>query len=222
MAEQSSPTPTTAEIEATLRGCELGASWVDSVIPKLGSPDTIGMRAAYARAQRKLGGAIDPGSLSSGVPQAANWTGVDWARLWLLRRALDATDPAKHVQATERLFEGGELGEQVSLLRTLPLLPDPARFCEIAISACRTNAVQVFEAIACENPFPAAHFPQLNFNQLVMKAVFMEVALPRIVGLATRIDDELVRMARDFTAERKAAGRVVPADLDLITRASEA
>src|SRR5690606_31029984 len=121
-----------------------------------------------------------------------------------------------------RLFEGGELGEQVSFLRTLALLPEPGRFQGVAVSACRTNATEVFEAIACENAYPAAHFPQLNFNQLVMKAVFMEVELRRVVGLSSRVDRELVRMARDFESERRAAGRAVPDDLSLIRMSQSA
>jgi hypothetical protein len=76
--------------------------------------------------------------------------------------------------------------------------------------------VPVFEAIACENPFPAAQFPELHFNQMALKAVFLGVALARMLGLAERRTPELARMAEDFAAERRAAGRTVPADLSLL------
>jgi hypothetical protein len=75
--------------------------------------------------------------------------------------------------------------------------------------------VPIFEAIAAENPFPARHFPDLHFHQLVLKAVFLGVRLPRVLGLAARVNPELARMADDYAAERRAAGRSVPADLDL-------
>ena len=71
-------------------------------------------------------------------------------------------------------------------------------------------------AIACENPFPAAYFPETSFNHMVLKAVFTEVALARILGLATRRSPELARMATDYASERTAAGRSVPADLALV------
>ena len=44
------------------------------------------------------------------------------------------------------------------------LLPDPGHFATMAVDACRTNVRDVFEAIACENRYPAAHFPDANFN----------------------------------------------------------
>jgi hypothetical protein len=75
----------------------------------------------------------------------------------------------------------------------------------------------VFEAIACDNPYPARFFPDLNFNQLVLKAFFTGVAVQRIVGLADRRNAELVRMAQAYASERLAAGRTVPPDLDSVT-----
>ena len=95
-------------------------------------------------------------------------------------------------------------------------MPEPSRFVETGLAACRTNARRVFEAIACDNAFPAAHFDELGFRQLVLKAVFMEVPVARIEGLAARITPELRRMAADYASERRAAGRKVPDDLALI------
>jgi hypothetical protein len=116
----------------------------------------------------------------------------------------------------ERLFASGEIGEQESLLRTLSLLPEPARFVETALAACRTNARRVFDAIACDNAFPAVFFSELAFNQMVLKAVFIEAPVARIEGLVARRTPELVRMARDYASERSAAGRPVPEDIALI------
>ena len=48
-----------------------------------------------------------------------------------------------------------------------------------------------------------------------MKALFNGVRLERIVGLGARANAELTRMATDFAAERRAAGRSVPADIGL-------
>jgi hypothetical protein len=80
---------------------------------------------------------------------------------------------------------------------------------------CRTNILPLFESISCENPYPAHYFPELNFNQMVLKAMFNGIALARIVGLAGRHNAELTRMSNDYAAERTAAGRSVPADIDL-------
>jgi len=106
--------------------------------------------------------------------------------------------------------------ERQAILRALPFLPSQERFVPLAADATRSNVLPVFEALACENPFPAEHLPEQNFNQLVMKALFNGVKLSRIRGLGWRVGPELSRMAGDYAAERRAAGRPVPADIDLV------
>jgi hypothetical protein len=96
-------------------------------------------------------------------------------------------------------------------LRAVALLPDRG-----ASSLTSTRAGPIlpnFEAVACENPYPSRYFPDGNFNQVVMKAMFNGIRLDRVIGVAARANPELARMAADFAAERRAAGRPVPADL---------
>ncbi|WP_437678011.1 EboA domain-containing protein [Sorangium sp. So ce131] len=118
-------------------------------------------------------------------------------------------------------YRQGDGRERQALLRALPLVTGAERLAPLAIDACRTNELPVFEAIACENPYPAAYFPDLNFNQMVLKAMFMGVALARIIGLEKRRSSELARMAEDFASERRAAGRSVPADIGLLSLEQE-
>jgi hypothetical protein len=144
------------------------------------------------------------------------WTREDAARALLLiaHRATGRTGKAFRSDALE-CFEQGDAGEQQSWLRAIALWPEANGFLATAIDACRTNIVPVFEALACENPYPSQYFPERNFNQVVLKAMFNSIALERIVGLKSRLNPELSRMARDYAAERTAAGRSVPADLGL-------
>ena len=207
---------TARELEAVLRASE-AAAFYERGLELAASPESVGFRAFYASVSRRLGGAAGQGvTAPQGLAALArpHHTLTDWARLALLVRALEhAGDPPALVL---RLLEGGEIGEQESLLRTLSLLPEPARFLEAGLAACRTNARRVFDAIACDNPYPAAHFPELSFRQMVLKAVFVEAPVARIEGLAERRTPELVRMAEDYASERRAAGRRVPADIALI------
>jgi hypothetical protein len=106
-----------------------------------------------------------------------------------------------------------------AVLRALPLLPDAGRFVAIALDACRSHIQPVFEAIACENPYPARHFLEASFNQMVLKALFTGVTLGRIAGLEGRITPELTRMALAYARERELAGRSVPADIGRLTGA---
>ena len=144
------------------------------------------------------------------------WTVDDAARAWLLiaHRRSGVTGDG-FVAAALECFEQGDAREQESWLRAIALWPEGQAFLPQAIDACRTNIVPVFEALACENPYPAAHFPDRNFNQVVLKAMFNNIALSRIVSLGSRLNAELTRMARDYGAERTAAGRSVPADIHL-------
>jgi hypothetical protein len=180
----------------------------------------LGFRALFASVPRRLGNAASvtldsPPELVAARPHC---TLTDYLRLWLLTQALPQLASGAEADWLLQLFEAGELGEQVSILRVLPLLPDPARFLETGVQACRTNARDVFEAIVCENPFLAEHFPPLNFNQAIMKAIFMEVPISRVTELTRRITPELSRMAKGYASERRAAGRTVPNDAEFLAQ----
>ncbi|HEX5101050.1 MAG TPA: EboA domain-containing protein [Polyangiaceae bacterium] len=196
-----------------------GEALVERAGGALLAPSGIGFRALFASVPRRLGDA----ALSRPTPPRElvaaarpHWTLTDWSRLWLVLRALEHVVPEERAAFVLRTFEAGELGEQESVLRMLSLLPEPGSFVETGVGACRTNAKSVFEAIACDNPYPAAYFSELAYNQLVMKAVFVEAPVGRIEGLAARRTPELLRMARDYASERRAASRPVPADVALI------
>lgn len=143
----------------------------------------------------------------------AQWWLVDAARASLLLSRAHASPPQSFADAVVGCYENADAGEQCSLLRAVDLFPDGHRFLPLVVDSCRTNILPNFEAVACENPYPARHFPEPSFNQLVLKALFNNVRLSRIVGLSRRVNVELARMAGDFAAERRAAGRPVPIDL---------
>lgn len=145
----------------------------------------------------------------------SHW-GMDEAYRALLLLSLDHLPPEEYAELVLAAYRQGDSREQESWLRGLALLPRAERFLATAVDACRTNILLLFQAIACENPYPARHFPELNFNQMVLKALFNGVALARILGLEGRLNPELSRMADDYAAEREAAGRAVPADLWLV------
>ena len=179
--------------------------------------------AAFAGAQRRFG-PVQVGLTAdervqlhaAGIAEPASFSLADLARARLLRAVCAALPAADHVAVVTDVLRKGDNGERVALLRALPLLPDPERFCELAIDACRTNVVDVFAAIACDNPYPARYFPEPSFNQMVIKTLFLELPLARVHGWRERGNAELVRMAGDYEAERRAAGRLVPADIALL------
>ena len=185
--------------------------------------DSRPLLGAYTRAPLRVGRATltftpdqlqELGAAAPGVG-FERWTQDDAVRALLLLAHRHGVTGQIFINVALACFEQGDAREQQSWLRALPLWPEAPSFVEQAIDACRTNIVPVFEALACENPYPAAYFPERNFNQMVLKAMFNNIALSRIVGLHTRLNAELTRMARDYAAERTAAGRSVPADIGL-------
>ncbi len=179
------------------------------------------LHLAWATAPRLLGrDRLDPSeaertSLARLAPDVVfdGWALGDVGRALTLLELADPWSDDAFFEAAVACYEQGEAREQQSWLKMLPLLPRPERFLACAYDACRTNVLPVFEAIACENPFPACHFSELHFNQLVLRSMFVGVALDRIVGREGRLNATLTRMAQDFAAERRAAGRPVPPDL---------
>jgi hypothetical protein len=208
------------------RATDAAHIWLDTFAGRLrGDRARVALLEAFTAASRRAGkqpivldeaerralAAIDP-ELS-----LAQWTVADIARAWLLVEANAAA--GRDPDATDLVvaaYEEGDSAEQQSWLRALPVLPAPERFLATAIDTCRTNILPQFEAIACENPYPARFFPEPNFNQLVLKALFNSIPMARIVGLDRRLNRELSRMASDYVAERVAAGRSVPPDISVV------
>ena len=114
------------------------------------------------------------------------------------------------------LFRTGDNDERVVLLRALGFFGERDEAVLLAREACRSNVEDVFCAIAHDNPFPAEYFDDNGFNQMVVKAIFLRVGARRIVGVNSRINDELRRMLTDYRNERVAAERDVPGDVDWV------
>lgn len=150
-----------------------------------------------------------------GGPWPASISLADLARMSIccaMDRAWADRAAQERVAVMVDLYYKGALGEQLAVLRALPLMAEPERYLELAIDACRTNVASVFAAIALDNAYPALWFPEHAFNQLVMKTIFLELDARAIFGLRDRANPELERMLDDFAAERRAAGRAIPFD----------
>ena len=114
-----------------------------------------------------------------------HWTVADAARAALLLTIASRVATPLHLYRRQWAVTSVAIPrEQRSWLKSTAILPLPERLLPTIIDACRTNILPLFEAVACENPYPAQHFPERNFNQLVLKALFNGVALSRIVGIA--------------------------------------
>jgi hypothetical protein len=201
-----------------------GERWLDEALAVAAERDVNRLLAAYTSASRKAAGrgltltAVEHASIDELSPGLScdRWAFEDLVRATILLEAARVEpDATAWIATATACYENGDAREQQSWLRAISLLPLAEGFVAFGIDACRSHIQPTFEAIACDNPYPSVYFPDLNFNQLVLKALFIGAPLARIVGLRRRLNPDLSRMARDYAAERRAAGRSVPADLPL-------
>ena len=117
-----------------------------------------------------------------------------------------------------QFFSSADMNEQVALYKGLYLLENANEFTGQAREGVRTNMVPVFDAIALNNPFADKYFDEGAWNQMVLKAIFMNRPIYRIEGLDERTNPRLTSTLIDFAHERWAAGRNVVPELWRLTK----
>ncbi|MDQ6733733.1 MAG: EboA domain-containing protein [Nitrospirota bacterium] len=177
-------------------------------------------RESFAGASRRFG--RTPLHLSDHDVSELNRFGVTWrltatrdelGRIAMLIAAAAEAPQAMFQSVLQRCYDEGDARERHSILRALPLLPGAKRFLILAFEACRSHLQPLFEAIACDNPYPSVYFPDRPMSHMVLKALSLGTALDRIVGLERRMTPDLARMAAAYVSEQRAAGRSIPADV---------
>lgn len=138
----------------------------------------------------------------------------DAARIILLHAARpDAT-------TLTRLYTHGSAAERRAVLRALNHLPHlaPSAVLPLVEDALRANDSRLIAAAVGSGA--AAHLDAHVWRHAVLKCLFIGVPLDAVADLEERAsgDLELVRMLTDYSAERAAAGRPIPEDLDRALR----
>jgi hypothetical protein len=205
---------------------QAGSDWLTTALAEVArDPDSV--TRAFAFAARRVGraprqpdadpsgvvhGTVDDDARAALVVALADavGTGPDCAdRLAALYRQGDAAERRGVLRGLDALTERGSLGDGDAAALVAAGL-------DLAADALRTNDPSLVAAAV--GPFGARYLDQHTWRHAVLKLVFQGVSLEAVSGLATRADAELDRMARDFAAERRAAGRPVPTDLDRLTK----
>jgi len=142
----------------------------------------------------------------------SGFTAIQAARVLLLM-LIPTDDENRFLKILNNLFATGEVNELVALYSALPLLSYPESLKTRAAEGIRSNMAVVFDAVALNNPYPADFLDDDAFNQMVLKAVFIERPLDKIYGLDSRANKNLARMLSDYAHERWAASRYVTPEL---------
>lgn len=176
-----------------------------------GAPERT-LHLAFGQALRRVGREpLRPTAAESAAAAAVHpgFDLTDWTTLHAARAALLLSRPAGpgSTRAVLSLFQTADLDEHVALVRALFLLPDAAGLLHIAREAIRSNMGDVFHAISQRNPYPAEHFDDIAWNQMIVKCQFVELPLRNVHGIDARANADLARMLVGLARERWAAGR---------------
>ena len=178
------------------------------------------LETAFAETSRRVGAA--PFALADAERAVLSALGVDWSldawaiddaarAVWLLLVAERAAADLEGL--IERRRRRGDARQRAALMRVLPLLPDARQWLAVALEARRGDVRAVLEALVCDNPYPAAHFHEVHFDDLVLAALDADLPLARMIGLGARVTERLATAAARVAASRRAAGRRPPQDL---------
>ncbi|MEL6275889.1 MAG: EboA domain-containing protein [Bacteroidota bacterium] len=196
-----------------------GFTWFQQTMEKIGDDTTKPSQfyLSFSRAPRKL----SKGPLQLSEEQVNTFKRINpgfildgWTIDELCRIAFMTQLPVQTNQTVlEKLFSTADLRESVALYKGVYYLDNASDFIQRVIEGLRTNIQQVFDAIALDNPFPLTYFAELPWNQMVLKALFMERPIYRIFGLDERSNATLATILQDYAHERWSAGRSVSPEL---------
>ncbi|MDF4204635.1 EboA domain-containing protein [Maribacter sp. SA7] len=130
------------------------------------------------------------------------------ARIYLLSEVL-GQDLEFYTSKVANIIQVADTGELETFLKYLILLPNPEAYKETAVEALRTNIAAIFDAITLNNPYPTKYFNDQQWNQMFLKAAFMERDLSQIESVDERANADLARIISDYAHERWAAGRKI-------------
>lgn len=183
-------------------------SWIDSK-----SANSQFLPMAFVAAPRFIGKRVIRSKINNlnGL-QIQHWTLDRLVRVYFLL-LLEELSPVNFASQVETLFDTAEINESIALFSALPLFSQPENWVHRATEAVRSNIGDVFNSLAFANPFPAAYFTELAWNQLVLKCIFNDKPIHLIQGIDQRANQTLANTLSDFAHERWAAGRTVPAQV---------
>ncbi len=132
---------------------------------------------------------------------------LEISRIFVLSSVLEASEA--FLKPVQQLIQVADKTELETFLKYLVLLPEPENFKFAAVEALRTNIATVFNAISQYNPYPSEYFTTGEWNQMYLKAAFMQQDLKKIPEIEKMANKDLARIISDYAHERWAASRDV-------------
>jgi hypothetical protein len=199
---------TLAELSAALEGRAKpeGLAWLREASAGVAA-DPAAIRTRFPMVGRKVGREpLDPGADASDI---FAWTIDDAARTLLLLALGDAVEGE-----LAELYRFGDAAERRGILRALEFLDLGDRALYLTDDAIRTNDTRLIAAAL--GPYATEHLSDAQYDQAVLKCVFVGVPITPLDGIPERVTPDGARMLAAFVHERVAAGRDVPAEVWIV------
>lgn len=184
--------------------------WLQSVILDLKKDvDEKNLFYHFASCSRQLKGANNNFNCIKNCP-AMNL--IEWSRNFLLLSFIGQTS-THFYQIYKKLKVTADIHETLALYKGLSLFPYSEDLRKSAEEGLRSNMKDVFDSVALDSLFPSTHFDEDSWNQMILKALFIESPVYRIQNFDVRKNEALSRMVIDFALERMAASRSINPEL---------
>ena len=175
---------------------------------------------ALGLAPRKLGKAdLKPSEAELQAAQAlrhgldpTDWSVDQTARI-CFTLAFHQADDASFAHQVSLLVDTSEINELLAIFRGFALFPHPQALEPKAREAIRSTMRPVYEAMAHRNPYPLEFFDEAAWNQMIVKAFFLDSSIWQIQGVDQRFNTDLSIMLIKLVQERWAAGRFIAPEI---------
>ena len=122
-------------------------------------------------------------------------------------------DAASFVQQVAMLVDTSEINELLAIFRGFALFPHPEALEPKAREAIRSTMRPVYEAMSHRNPYPFEFFDEAAWNQMIVKAFFLDSSIWQIQGVDERYNADLSVILISLVQERWAAGRFIAPEI---------
>ena len=196
-------------------------AWFDNELRGLQTqPEQARWFKALGMAPRKLGKAdLQPSQVELQAAQTlrqgldpTEWSVDQTARI-AFTLAFYQGDEAGFVQHVAMLIDTSEINELLAIFRGFALFPHPEALEPKAREAIRSTMRPVYEAMSHRNPYPFEFFDEAAWNQMIVKAFFLDSSIWQIQGVDERSNADLSEILISLVQERWAAGRFIAPEI---------
>ncbi len=190
--------------------------WLTELIAKRGPSALATFFAALPRRAGRAFLGVQPDVAGSPIVGWHAFRACDLAAVHTLHAHVPEGDEKRLLE----LFEDGDADERRMILRALHALAVGPWTKTLLLTAHRCNDSLLFEAAMADGDLPARVLDDEDYNRMILKAAFMDLALDRFPGWEHRANPNLSTSLLEFMTEREAAARPIWADsLRLAVRA---